>query len=444
MKINDLHLENYRCFDTFKIDFHPQLTVIAAENGGGKTAILDAVTVALGVFVGNFDEGKGNGFVNDDVQLRRTSQTPITMEAQYPLSLEASGDIAGTPQTWKRTLNGKKSKTTIKDAVCLKTYAKKLQVQVRNGETVTLPLLAYYGTERLWRKTKLSKNRKAKHSRSRMMGYDECLNPASNYLVFADWFAALERADFEHRLQQAQEKQTPTHSEFHPLLQSIKQAVNICLRISGWKNLHYRAGLETLVVEHDDYGILPFAQLSDGIRNLLALVGDIAYRAARLNAHLKANAALETIGIILIDEVDLHLHPRWQQTVLHDLTTAFPLLQFIVTSHSPQVLSTVKKEQIRLLNAGEVHAQQPAINPYGRESREVLEDIFHVNSRAPRDVIEETGLLNDYLKRVESGDYDSPQVKEWRELLEQTFGVGDIHLQMADMVIHQWQAKKVN
>ncbi len=77
---------------------------------------------------------------------------------------------------------------------------------------------------------------------------------------------------------------------------------------------------------------------------MLALVGDIAYRCYKLNAHLGEEAPQRTHGIVMIDEVDMHLHPSWQQTVLTDLCSAFPKLQFIVTTHSPQVLSTVRRK----------------------------------------------------------------------------------------------------
>jgi predicted ATP-binding protein involved in virulence len=444
MNIKSLYLRNYRCFDEFSIDFDPKLTVIAAENGGGKTAILDALTVAFGPFVAGFGEGKMYAFNNDyngDVLLKNTSHTQILeMERQYPVSLQAVGEIDGREQQWERQLRGQKSRTTVKEAACLKNYANTLQTRVRSGDLVVLPLLAYYGTGRLWKERNLTQNQTTQSS-SRTLGYNECLNPTSSYRIFAYWFADLERAEFQYQMERHEKGSPPAISEFAHLLNCVRQAVNICLRPSGWMSLHYRASLKALAVEHVAYGRLQVNQLSDGIRNLLAMVGDIAYRAARLNSHLGAGAALQTPGIVLIDEVDLNLHPRWQQTVLHDLRAAFPELQFIVTSHSPQLLSTVQRENIRLPKIQEKRAVQPVINPYGRESRDALEDIFDVDSRPPREVVAETGLLKDYLQLVERGEYASSQARTLRERLEGVYGAGDINLQMADMVIHKHQAR---
>jgi predicted ATP-binding protein involved in virulence len=95
------------------------------------------------------------------------------------------------------------------------------------------------------------------------------------------------------------------------------------------------------VAHHDQHGELSVALLSDGIRNMIGMVADIAFRATKLNPQFGFLAAKETPGVVLIDEVDMHLHPEWQQVVLQSLTTAFPALQFIVTTHSPQVLTTV-------------------------------------------------------------------------------------------------------
>lgn len=132
---------------------------------------------------------------------------------------------------------------------------------------------------------------------------------------------------------------------------------------------------------HQDAGTMPVAQLSDGVRNMMGLVADIAFRATKLNPHLGLEAARQTAGIVLIDEVDMHLHPSWQQTVLASLQEAFPNIQFIVTTHSPQVLSTVSREHIRVLEqrAGVYTASSPAFSPLAHESGDALAHIMLVH-----------------------------------------------------------------
>jgi predicted ATP-binding protein involved in virulence len=142
----------------------------------------------------------------------------------------------------------------------------------------------------------------------------------------------------------------PEKTEFHSYIESVSGAVNICLGPSGWKDISYSLSREELVAHHDQHGELPVEMLSDGIRNMIGMVADIAFRATKLNPQLGSGAAQGTPGIVLIDEVDMHLHPAWQQVVLQGLLSAFPRMQFIVTTHSPQVLSTVPSQSIRILD----------------------------------------------------------------------------------------------
>lgn len=141
-------------------------------------------------------------------------------------------------------------------------------------------------------------------------------------------------------------------------------AVNISLRPSGWKDIAYSLSREELVAHHDQHGELAVELLSDGIRNMIGMVADIAFRATKLNPQLGSDAARKTPGIVLIDEVDMHLHPSWQQVVLQGLLSAFPCMQFIVTTHSPQVLSTVPAQSIRILEQRwneELQTYQPVV-----------------------------------------------------------------------------------
>ncbi len=93
-----------------------------------------------------------------------------------------------------------------------------------------------------------------------------------------------------------------------------------------------------LMVRHADVGWRKFSDLSDGQQRIAAIFCDLAMRCASLNSHLGAQAIEETTGVVTIDELDLHLHPQWQRTVIQDLLSVFPNLQFIVTSHSPFLL----------------------------------------------------------------------------------------------------------
>ena len=181
----------------------------------------------------------------------------------------------------------------------------------------------------------------------------------------------------------------------------------------GWGNIKTQtktySRYSQVVLTHKDIGSLEEWRLSEGIRNVLGMVMDIAYRCCILNSHLGENAAKETEGIVLIDEVDMHLHPAWQQTILQDLKIAFPKLQFIVTTHSPQVLSTIRKEHIRIVKDGELLELNAAIQTYGELSSDVLYTVMEVNPRPP---IPERQDLDELTRLVDSGLYNDPKVRE--------------------------------
>lgn len=456
LNIKKLKLRNYRCFSEISIEFHDQLTVLVAPNGKGKTAILDAIAVAFGPYVGAFDEAVGKHFEPDDIRLIRARDTASNeMEhAAGGVSLEAEGmipdkemssiavlDEIWTKKQWKRSLAGAKKKTTIKDAGDLIAYGRELQKQVGTpGSNVILPILGYYGTGRLWQQKKLTQGTLPRVSRT--IGYRDCLDPASSYKSFAEWFRYWSRNEFDGRWAAAQSGRNYVPTEFDAYIQSVADAVNTCLSPAGWKNISYSFAREDLVAHHDGLGELPVALLSDGIRNMIGMVADIAFRATKLNPQLGPSAARETPGIVWIDEIDMHLHPEWQQVVLKGLTGAFPEIQFIVTTHSPQVLTTVHKECIRVIEweGGEACVRIPAHETYAQESRTTLEDVLGVSSRPPLDI---TYKLRNYLERVEEGKDTAPEVIQLRIELENALGTGDGQLQLADMLIARNQAKRI-
>lgn len=438
LNIQKLSLKGYRCFEALDIDFDERLTVLVASNGAGKTSILDAIAVAFGPYIGAFDEGVGHHFEPNDIRLSRVRKT-ASNEMEYTprdIQLEATGWIPGSlpeqlgtslPSVWRRSLSGPtKAKTTIRDAKDLIDYGKRMQVAVRTtGTDAVLPLIAYYGTGRLWQRKKLIDAKLS--TTSRTAGYANCLDPASSYKSFVAWFRywnmnALKSDLDAHKAQRASEK-----TEFHDYIESVSGAVNICLGPSGWRDIAYSLSREELVAHHDQHGELPVELLSDGIRNMIGMVADIAFRATKLNPQLGSEAARETPGIVLIDEVDMHLHPAWQQVVLQGLLSAFPRMQFVVTTHSPQVLSTVPSRSIRILDLRwneefekyESIVVKPEMQTEGVPSADVL--AFAMGTDPTPDV-EPARQLSEYKALIQQDLEDSSEAQTLRRRLLEHFG----------------------
>lgn len=214
-------------------------------------------------------------------------------------------------------------------------------------------------------------------------------------------------------------------------IQVIQQAINsLTQEATGWFDLEYSSSHnQQLVMSHPQQGKFPLSQLSDGLRNAVAMVADISFRCIKLNPHLRSNAAVKTQGIVLIDEVDMFLHPAWQQRIIQSLRSAFPLIQFIVTTHSPQVLSTVKRESIRLLEQDESGNGQALIPPgatYGEPSNDVLQSVMQVDPQPP--VAEKAGLQK-LTALVDQGKYDEPDTKQLMDALKATLGESHPQLQ---------------
>jgi len=253
------------------------------------------------------------------------------------------------------------------------------------GIPYTMPLIIYYGTNRAVFDSSVRKGH-FKKSFNRFEALNGVLNSNANFHHFFQWFDTME--NLERRKQQERKDFSYKLNE----LTAVREAIESML--PKFKNPRIEINPLRFMIdwEQEDGTIKKFQieQLSDGYRTVLAMVMDISSRMAEANPQLGNNSP----AIIMIDELDLHLHPKWQQTILSDLTRTFPHAQFIVTTHSPQILSTVKKEYIFILENGSM--KQPFQNPYGKRSVVALEDLMDSSSMPPKEVVEEVGLLNIY------------------------------------------------
>lgn len=440
--IQMLKLINYRCFPELVLNFHDRLTVFVAPNGGGKTAVLDGVAVALQLFVDRMAEQPGSkGFNTRDIRLALTPDN--RMEAVTPVRLEAQGMLLDEPVVWSRQRQSEEaSRTTTAEAQALHRFATRLvqqnQAWVKRENPVPplFPLIAYYGTGRLWDMSRLTEGKRSGEAtpNARHRGYTDCLLSSSHYKYFIDWFR---RFSYEAKQEEMESRASPHNPQL--LLSVVQKAVNTVLSPSEWRGLEWDFVADTVRASHASYGRLPVDSLSDGIRTMIGLVADIAHRAARLNPHLGENAAIETPGIVLIDEVDMHLHPEWQQLVLRSLLAAFPLVQFIVTTHSPQVLTTLRKENIRILACdenGKWTAREPATSPLARESGDALAYVMGTHPRPEIPCI--LPDIHDYEQLARAGRADSAQARQIKERLDAAgYEFGDAEQALFKFLAHK-------
>ena len=403
-RIDQIKLTNFRCFPSLSLALDPSCTVLVAGNGGGKTAVLDALAGVLRWVVGGLLNAVTDDFPPRDV---RVSDHGAARIEHYPASAEATGVFFGRQHTWqweRQDENG----TTLSVQPMLSAPG----ATAEGGDTAW-PVFAYYGTGRRW-STELSAPRRGLVRR--VDAYVDCLQPASTFGALAQWFEAMSRESQRERADGVTSPHQPTAR-----LLAVRRAVDAVLAQVGWSQLAWDFVREEIVARHPTQGQLPVSMLSDGVRGVLAMVADLAHRCARLNPHLGADAPAQTEGVVLVDEVDMHLHPAWQQTILGTLRAVFPRVQWVVTTHSPQVLSTVHARHIRVLPDDPVRdgVRTPMQQTRGVESAEVLATVMGVD---PVPHVEEAQWLSDYRAKIADGEADTAEAQTLRARLDAHFG----------------------
>lgn len=325
MKIHHISLQNFRRYERASFQFHPRFTVMIGNNGAGKTTVLDALAMLLNTYFQGARLPTGGGTIKpaDARAVFTQIQGQVFREQMDDVALEATANLASGPLTWRREIGDRGGK-----AKKLVQLGARGRAMLKAGDSPDLPLLLYYGAGRLWT---LHDNVVTSQPSSQLDAYRYCLDPKSDQKAFEKWFKRLTFAALQK-------------GESSPAIRVVRNAVMTC--VPGAQDFFHDTEYDQITIQLKKEGLVPFNSLSDGYRNMVAMVADIAHRASRLNPQYGEEAALKTKGVVLIDEIDLHLHPKWQRRVVKDLQQAFPELQFIVTTHSPFILQS--------LNPGEV------------------------------------------------------------------------------------------
>jgi predicted ATP-binding protein involved in virulence len=361
LSIQNLHLENFRCFETLDISFEPDITVLFAENGGGKTAVLTGLAMALALLQPrnakelSLDAGRDARRVRGAGD-RREPVGPCTVSCTA--SIGAQGGV-----TWTVTA----SPTSRRRTTRLGDASDAIERVRQKGER--WPLLGYYGAGRLTGERRPGS--KAREFQDRWDGYTGCLEPSATDGPLLDWLKSEVLGDVvRHR------RGEPERRFDRGVLDAIQRAT------PGLVELWYDPAVESPIARFESGNESTWSELSDGFHVFMGLVGDIARRAVILNGQDGAEAPLRVEGVVLIDEIDLHLHPRWQRVVLDGLKAAFPRLQLIVTTHSPQVLSSAENRQVRRLVNWTV--KEHGVFVEGRDSNAILREVMGTDDRDER------------------------------------------------------------
>lgn len=405
--INELRVCNFRKFESISISFERQLTVLVGDNGVGKSTLIDAASIALGSLFQKIENAKAPGISPDDARGAVIKQGDMfDVQSRYPVTIDAEGVVLGESVRWLRSLNTAKGRTTYADAAHVVDAGARLQELVGGGEAVVLPILARYGTDRLWSQTE-SRDMPLPN---RTRGYEGALRASSNEARMNAWFKYQSIWEWQNRRDSA-------------LFSAVKKALASCFDAAASTvdaMVDFDAELGQLVFTYStadgNYHRDRIHSMSDGYRGTLSLFADIAYRMAMLNPAL-GERVLETPGVVMIDEIDLHLHPRWQARILEDLVHIFPNVQFIVTTHSPVVVASVPRDNIRILDGDT--AVVPATETRGRDAGDILNTVLDASSR-PEEAVH---LFDVFNRAVDEGRHADARAE--LEKLEAFVGADD-------------------
>lgn len=372
MNIKQLRLNNFRRFESQTFNFHERFNVLIGNNASGKTQVLDAISIIISSYLLDMEMNAGRHINKYDARIFSTKiQEQINSEEVYPIKIEAKIEFRNGQYEISRELNRATGRSTSQNAKSLKNAGKNDLAQVRNrNEDVVFPLLAYYGTGRLWH---MKRHTERRGTVPRVYGYRNCLDPLSDHVDFQEWFIRQERVQLQKNIA-------------IPALQAVRDAVK--KMIPSCRNFYYDFQREKLALEFENEPYCPFDNLSDGFKNMTAMVADIAYRSSALNPQFGTSVLSDTNGIVLIDEIDLHLHPVWQRSVVDDLKETFPSIQFITTTHSPLIIQSLEAGELIDLNNipesqqtrtdGTFATPQPVAEYVNKSIEEIVEEIMGV------------------------------------------------------------------
>jgi predicted ATP-binding protein involved in virulence len=272
-------------------------------------------------------------------------------------------------------------------------------------------------------------------SPSEYAAYENSFNRTIDFTSTISWF---DKADADEARTM---RDSGTKDEL-PELAAVREALSKALLGQYERPRMIGNPPELIVYQKETQQAYKVSQLSDGYRSMLALVMDLARRMAQSGSEANTKSTegsfLKKSAIVLIDEVELHLHPSWQQTVLTTLMDIFPNTQFIVTTHSPQILTSIPPKHIRILNDGKAYTYSEQTQ--GVEASRLLKRVFGVDPRPVNlDIVK---ALNEYRDLVYTERWDTPRAQELKHILDDHFGNDDIELM--DMEVHVENSKWEN
>ncbi len=365
VKIDSIRLVNYKRFLDETVTFEPTLTVLIGQNGAGKSSVLSGVTLFLSWIIARLRNENGVGLYIPALAVNNSAR---------------NGCVIGNIFNGTVTVPNKAKPGFARDYTLgiqpIKEYVMYKRAQLLENKATSLPVFASYGVQRAVLDIPV---RTRSQEYSMFDAYDKCTDGSTNFRGFFTWFRACE--DWENQMT-VRSGSTVEHAGLRAFRRAMERFM------PEYRDVYIERHPLGMMLKKDGM-TLNAEQLSDGEKIYLALIGDLCHRLSLANPE---GDPLLGEGIVLIDEVDLHLHPKWQSEIAVALTRTFPNVQFILTTHSPHVINGVPTESLRIINNDGSISRAPY--GYGMPSEVVLGDLMNLAHDVPNAVFDMVNNFN--------------------------------------------------
>lgn len=444
--IKKLRLQNFRGFRETQFKFSPQMNVFIGKNASGKTSVLEAMTIIAGAYLSSFKQYVPSRFVQNisdqDVFLKGKKEKIILNSKdilnsigsaetvkQFPCQVEAEILWNHELRICKRALEKAGGRTKFVGENPFRTVVQDWEqvVAVNDGsdEECIFPLVLYLSSARLWNE---NKGKEMTALPQRFDAYQRCLDGKRSSQMAFEYLRLLQMIAVEDNKGQS-------YDEYNEIMGALQKAIDDELK-PGQK-LKFSSRYGEIVLENPDGAMLYFNNLSDGYRNVIKIVADIAARMCILNPYLGKETLQKTPGIVMIDELDLSLHPTWQKRIVRILKELFPKVQFFCATHSPFIVQSLENGELIALD-------QEIDSPYsGRSIEDIAEDIMQVStpqySEKKQEMFQAAQNFLEAIKTSTSSE-DLEKLREQMELLQAQYSDNPAYYALLKMKLLEKEA----
>lgn len=389
MILSRLDISNFKMFQSLDLIFERGFNLIIGDNGVGKTTILEAASVALSGFFLGMEDVPGRNIYKDDVRYRIIRDNNGIPNKSYmnPVEVRSFLEYGGETYEWVRTKkDASGSRTTIMPRRILQVSQK----LVNNPAPAMWPVISYQSASRHWIPARSDANEKKRRQlHDRRCGYLGCLNKTVNMQSVYEWCRQMEWSSVKNQ------RIPSNYAAFGSMISKFMSLMND----GTVGEVFFHPAVEKLLyIEAGEFKEIE--DLSAGYQSVLNLVIDLAYRMALLNPDAGENIRMAE-GIVLIDEIDSNLHPKWQWRIVDALTDTFPNIQFIAATHSPIVISSCRNANIISIDAEQ--KVEYIEDSYAYSVNEILKDMLGYHMR-PAQIENLIDKFEDHMDKDEYAD----------------------------------------